>query len=63
MYVYIPYVLDDTVTNTYNRIIIRLYALVLIGKVLLGNTLIKDLLTIPKDQLIGSSVGTSGRRF
>jgi hypothetical protein len=63
MYVYIPYVLDKTVTNNYDRIITRLYALLLIGKVFLEKTLIKDLLMIPKDQLISFSVGTSGRRF
>lgn len=63
MYVYIPYVLDNLVANNYDRTITRLYALLLIGKVSLEKTLIKDLLMIPKDQLISFSVGTSGRRF
>jgi len=63
MYVYTPCVLYNIITNNYNRIITRLYALMLMGLTLLVNTSIKDLLMIPKDQLMGSSVGTSGRQF
>jgi hypothetical protein len=62
MYVYIPCILYDIEANNYSRIIIRSYAFHEIRKALLENILTKDLM-IPKDQLISSSVGTSGRRF
>jgi hypothetical protein len=59
----IPCILCDVIANNYNRTITRLYALHKIGRVLLENILTGDFLMIPKDQLISSSVGTSGRRF
>jgi hypothetical protein len=58
----IPCILCDVIANNYNRIIIRSYALYEIMTVLLENILTKDLM-IPKDQLISSFVGTSGRQF
>lgn len=64
MYVYTLYILyKSLIANSYIRIITRLYAFVMMERVSLESLLINDLSMIPKDQLISSYVGTSGRLF
>jgi hypothetical protein len=51
------------ISNNYPRIIIRLYASIVMERVSLEYTLTKDLSMTPKDQLNSFYVGISGRLF
>lgn len=55
--------LCDIIANNYNRIITRLYALILMGKALLGLSSIKDPVMIHRDHPNSCYDGISGKLF